>query len=287
MLLQAGHQITVVDNFLYNQYALADCCADPKFTLVRGDCRDDDLLTRLVPEVDFIIPLAAIVGAPACEADKIAARTTNLDAIKMLMQYRSKSQAILFPTSNSGYGIGGPKECDEDSPMNPVSLYGTLKVEAEKVVLDGGNSISFRFATLMGISERMRFNLLVNDFVRRALIDRFVVVFEGYFRRNYLHVRDAASVFLWAIEHYDDMKEKSYNVGLPDANLTKIQLCETIKKYVLDFYYCEAPIGKDPDRRNYIVNNQRILNTGWRPQLSLDDTIQELIRAMPIYGDFR
>lgn len=230
----------------------------------------------------MIIPLAAIVGMPACEADKKAAISTNLDAIAMLCGIVSKSQLILFPTTNSGYGVGGEKACTEESPLNPASLYGVTKIEAEKAVLGRGNSITFRLATAFGVSPRMRTDLLVNDFVYRAVTDRFVVVFEGHFRRNYIHVRDVARAFLHGIENFEVMKSRSYNVGLKDANLTKLELCERIKEQVPDFYFCEAPIGEDPDKRDYVVSNDRILTTGWRPKYSLNDGIRELIKGYEI-----
>ena len=281
MLLQAGHQITVVDNFLYNQHVLAECCADPKFTLVRGDCRDDDLLARLAWNADFIVPLAAIVGAPACERNPDLARSVNYEAVKKLLIWTLAGKGVIFPMTNSGYGTGGEQACDEDSPLNPVSLYGQTKVKVEQRVLRFGG-ISLRFATLFGMSPRMRTDLLVNDFVLRAMRDRFVVLFEAGFMRNYLHVRDAASAIIWAIDHFEEMKGKPYNVGLPDANLTKWELCERIKAHVPEFYFAEAKVGEDPDKRDYAISNERILATGWRPKYSLDDGIRELIKGYEI-----
>ena len=280
-LLQNGYEVVVVENFMYRQTSLAECCADSKFTLVSGDCRDDDLLTRLVPEVDFIVPLAAIVGAPACDRNPDLAKDVNYKAVKKLLAWTLAGKRIVYPMTNSGYGVGGEASCDEDSPLNPVSLYGQTKVMAEQGVLRHGG-VSLRFATLFGMSARMRLDLLVNDFCFRAMRDRFVVLFEANFRRNYLHVRDAASTIIWAIDHFEKMKGKPYNIGLPDANLTKWELCERIKTHVPDFYFAEASVGEDPDKRNYICDNSRILSTGWRPKYSLDDGIRELTKGYEI-----
>lgn len=282
LLLQAGHEVVAVDNFRYGQTSLAECCADPGFTPIRGDCRDMRTMGPLIKRADVVIPLAAIVGAQACDADVCAAESTNFGAILSIIGAMSPSQRIIYPNSNSGYGVSGEKSCTEESPMNPVSLYGVLKAHAEEIVLRNPNAVSFRFATLFGMSPRMRTDLLVNDFCFRAKRDRFVVLFEAKFRRNYLHIRDAASVFLWAIEHFDEMKGRPYNAGLPDANLTKWELCERIKTHVPDFYFCEAPVGEDPDKRNYICDNSRILATGWKPRYSLDDGIKELIKGYEI-----
>jgi len=280
MLLNVGHKVTVIDSYQYGQTSLAECCADPNFTLIRGDCRDKKLMAGLLKDADFFIPLAAIVGAPACDRDPDLAWETNCKAIA---DHMSKASCpTIMPTTNSGYGIGGDSACTEESPLNPLSVYGRSKVEAEKAVLLYGG-ITLRFATLAGVSPRMRFDLLLNDFCARAVRDRSIVLFEPHFRRNYLHVRDAALAIIWAMNHYDEMKGKPYNVGLPDANLTKRQLCERIKKQVFDLAILEAPIGEDPDKRDYIVSSQRILETGWQPQYSLDHTIAEIIRAMPIF----
>lgn len=231
---------------------------------------------------DFFLPLAAIVGARACDLREHEAWEVNCQSIKDVVSFLLKSECrIVFPNTNSGYQSGLSEPCTESSPLNPVSYYGTTKINAEKVVLDL-NGISFRFATLFGMSPRMRMDLLVNDFVYRAMRDRYVVLYQAKFRRNYLHVRDAASVFLWAIDHFDEMKGKPYNIGLPDANLTKRELCERIKQRVTDFYFTEAEVGEDPDRRDYTVSNERILATGWRPKYSLDDGIRELVKGYEI-----
>ncbi len=284
LLLATGRRVTVLDNFLYHQTSLLDCCHNPNLDIIRGDVRHETLLRRLLDsDVDAILPLACIVGAPACDRWPAEARAINLDAIALLLRLRRPEQWVIFPNTNSGYGVGESGiECTEDSPLRPVSLYGRLKVEAERLVLDAGRSISFRLATVFGISPRMRLDLLVNDFTWRAVTDRFVVLFEAHFKRNYIHVRDVARAFLHALDNADRMAGQAYNVGLSDANLSKLELCLEIKKQVPDFTIMEAPVGKDPDQRNYIVSNAKIEATGYRPEVSLEQGIAELIKGYRI-----
>ncbi|MDZ8260900.1 NAD-dependent epimerase/dehydratase [Nostoc sp. ChiQUE01b] len=282
-LLANGYEVTILDNFMFHQNSLADCCQYDGFQVVRGDCRDEETVKYLLKDADVIIPLAALVGAPLCKNDKIATQTINFDAVNMLCRLASKEQKILMPVTNSGYGIGeSGKFCTEDTPLRPISLYGVTKVEAEKAVLARENSITFRLATVFGMSPRMRVDLLVNDFVYRAVHDRAVVVFEGNFKRNYIHIRDVAKVFLHGINNFEQMKGKPYNVGLDDANLSKLELCAEIKQHLPNFVYLEAPIGEDPDKRDYIVSNARILNTGFEPDWSLSRGIKELIKGYTI-----
>jgi nucleoside-diphosphate-sugar epimerase len=279
-LVAAGHRVTVLDNFMYSQNSLAHLCANADFEVVNGDARAPDTLSPLLSKADIVIPLAALVGAPLCKRDPIAATTTNRDAIATLCKMLSPSQRIVMPTTNSGYGIGEPgKFCTEETPLRPVSLYGRDKVAAEQIVLGRENAISLRLATVFGMSPRMRIDLLVNDFVHRAVTDRFVVLFEAHFKRNYLHIRDVARAFLHAIDDFDRMRGRAYNVGLSDANLSKTELCERIKAQVTEFVHLEAPIGGDPDKRDYIVSNARIEATGYRTKYSLDDGIRELIKG--------
>jgi nucleoside-diphosphate-sugar epimerase len=288
LLLREGYSVHVLDNFLFGQTSLAECCAEPNFQVTRGDCRDRMTMTRLLREADLIIPLAAIVGAPACALDATAATSTNLDAIKLLLSLRSPQQRIILPNTNSGYGIGERDDfCTEENPLRPISLYGKTKVQAETAVLEAGNAITFRLATVFGMSPRMRIDLLVNDFVYRALHDRAVVVFEGHARRNFIHVRDVARAFHHAVERFDAMRDRAYNVGLSDANLSKLQLCAEIKKHLPRFVYLEAPVGEDPDKRDYIVSNARIEATGFRPAYSLADGIRELIKGFTILRNTR
>lgn len=279
-LLAAGHRVTVLDNFMYSQNSLVHLCANPNFDVINGDARAPDTLSRLVSQADIVIPLAALVGAPLCKKDPIAATSTNRDAIATLCKMLSPGQRIVMPTTNSGYGVGEPgKFCTEDTPLRPVSLYGRDKVAAEQIVLGHDNAISLRLATVFGMSPRMRVDLLVNDFVYRAVTDGFVVLFEAHFKRNYLHVRDAARAFLHAIDNFDPMRGRAYNVGLSDANLSKAELCEHIKGEVPDFVYLEAPVGEDPDKRDYIVSNARIEATGYCTTYSLEDGIRELVKG--------
>jgi nucleoside-diphosphate-sugar epimerase len=286
ILLAKGYSVTVIDNFMFRQNSLADCCQYDSFKVVRGDCRDQSLIKDLLKDADVIIPLAALVGAPLCARDKIATETTNLDAVKMLCRLASKEQKFLVPITNSGYGIGeSGKYCTEESPLRPISIYGVTKVEAEKAILERENSISFRLATVFGMSPRMRIDLLVNDFVYRAVYDRTVVIFEGHFKRNYIHIRDVAKVFVHGLENFETMKGKPYNVGLEEANLSKLELCAEIKKYLPNFVYMEAPIGEDPDKRDYLVSNARILSTGYEPEWTLGRGIKELIKGYTIINN--
>lgn len=282
-LLKRGYEVTVVDNFMFNQTSLLDCCNNPQFTVIRGDARDSELMAGLMKKADVIFPLACLTGAPLCKKDPVGARTVNFDAIKMLLDMRSKEQKIIFPTTNSGYGVGQEGiYCTEESPLKPISLYGKLKVELEKILLDAGNTITLRLATVFGASPRMRLDLLVNDFTYRAVYDRFIVLFESHFKRNFIHVRDITKAFLHCLDNFDKMKGEPYNVGLSDANISKWELCEEIKRQVPDFYFVEAAVGEDPDKRNYIVSNEKIEATGFRPDYSIQMGIAELLKAYQV-----
>lgn len=282
-LLKLGHEVSVLDNFYFGQTALLDCCYNKNFTVIRGDARDRDTVEKFIDGADLIIPLAALVGFPLCDYDKVAAKTTNLDAILMLLELRKPEQKIIFPCTNSGYGTSdGSIYCTEETPLNPISLYGTTKAEAEKAILESGNSLTFRFATVFGASPRMRLDLLVNDFVYRAVNDKTMIVFEGHFKRNFIHIRDVVSAYIHAINNFETMKGKAYNCGLSDANLSKIELCEKIREHIPSFTFFESEINKDPDKRNYIVSNDRLESTGWKPGYTLDDGIEELIKTYNI-----
>jgi nucleoside-diphosphate-sugar epimerase len=288
LLLQEGHEVTVVDNFMLGQNSLADCCHYDRFSVVRGDCRNEETMKPLVARHDVIIPLAALVGAPMCKADPMAARTTNQEAVEMICRLVSRQQWVLMPVTNSGYGIGeAGKFCTEESPLRPLSLYGVTKVEAEKAVLRLENALTFRLATVFGMSPRMRIDLLVNDFVHRAVTDRALLIFEGHFKRNFIHIRDVARVFAFALANFEKMKGRTYNVGLEEANLSKLELCAVIKRHLPQFTYVEAPIGEDPDKRDYIVSNQRLLATGFRTEWDLDRGIRELIKGYTILRNSR
>ena len=282
-LLDEGFDVTVIDKFMYGQNSLLDCCAYEKFNVIKGDVRDEQTLAKAMNKADFIIHLAALVGAPLCDSDPVAATTTNLDATKLLLSLRSPGQKVLFPCTNSGYGLGEKsKYCTEETPLRPISLYGKTKVQAEQAILDSGDSISFRLATVFGVSPRMRMDLLVNDFVYRAVNDRYLIVFEGQFKRNYIHIADVARVFLHGIINFQSLKNQVYNVGLSNANLSKLELCSQIKKHIPNFVYLESHIGEDPDKRDYLISNAKIEQTGFMPKHSLDDGIIQLTRAYTI-----
>lgn len=287
-LLSAGYQVTVLDNFMYGQNSLAHVCNHPNFDVVRGDVRIEGMMLPLLKKADIIIPLAAYVGAPLCARDPVGASSTNHEAIMMMLKGVSKSQLILMPTTNSAYGSGDEKSlCTEESPLRPISQYAIEKVKVEQELMQHPNAISFRLATVFGMSPRMRIDLLVNDFTYRAVHDRFVVLFEGAFRRNYIHVRDIARVFIHGIVNHEKMNGQIYNVGLSEANISKKELCEVINKQLPDFTFLEAPIGKDLDQRNYIVSNAKIEATGYRPQVSLDAGIRELIKGFTMIRNTR
>lgn len=282
-LLKKGFEVTVLDSLAFNQNPLLECCANPGFNFIKGDICDEKLMAGLIPKFDIIIPLAAIVGAPACKINPSLTKAVNYDAMMAMIKSISPSQKVLFPTTNSGYGIGEKDAyCTEESPLRPVSDYGRTKVEIEKALLDKGAAVTFRLATVFGVSSRMRMDLLVNDFTYRAYKDRFIVLFEEHFRRNYIHIRDVARAFVFGIENYGKMKGQPYNVGLSSANLTKRQLCEKIKEHVKEFYIHSAPVGEDPDKRDYLVSNAKLEGLGWKPDHSLDSGIKELLKAYSI-----
>ena len=276
-LLNEGHNVTVLDNFMYGQTSLNQLCANKNFNVYNGDVRLKQDLFPLLKQADIIIPLAAYVGAPLCNKDPIGATSTNKDAIFMMIDNLSKEQIVIMPTTNSAYGTG--TYCTEESALNPISRYAIDKVEVEKRLLDHSNTISYRLATVFGMSPRMRIDLLVNDFVHRAVKDGFTILFEGHFKRNYIHVSDISNAFIHAINKYDSMKNEVYNVGLSEANISKKELCEIIQKYIPTFTFMEAEVGKDPDQRNYIVSNSKIASTGFKTEYTLSDGIKELVKG--------
>jgi nucleoside-diphosphate-sugar epimerase len=279
-LLRAGHRVTVLDSFLFRQTSLNHICHDPNFQVVKGDIRVESVVAPLLKKADVVIPLAALVGAPMCSADPVGARTVNRDAILLMLKLMSRQQRILMPTTNSAYGTGDDDNfCTEESPLRPISIYAREKVEIEGELMQRENAISFRLATVFGMSPRMRIDLLVNDFTHRAVHDRFVVLFEGNFKRNYIHVRDVARVFLHGIERFESMRGEVYNVGLSEANVSKRELCERIRKHIPDFVFMDAPVGKDPDQRNYVVSNAKLEATGFKPETTLDAGIGELVKG--------
>ncbi len=284
-LLNKKHKVTVIDNFMYNQTSLATFIRDKNLEIIFGDVRDESLMKELVNKADVIIPLAAIVGAPACDKDPVAAQSINKDSILWLLKQLSKSQQIIMPTTNSAYGSGDKNNfCDENSPLNPLSLYARDKVVVEKSLLEHENSTSFRLATVFGISPRMRLDLLVNNFTFRAITDGFVIVFEGHFKRNYIHILDVVQAFNLAIEKKEQFKGEIFNVGLSQANISKIELCQEIKKIVPNFLFLEAPLGKDPDQRNYIVSNKKIEALGFNPTVTLQEGLSELVKGLKMFN---
>lgn len=287
-LLAAGHSVTVVDNFMFKQTSLNHVCHNPNFDVIKGDIRVESTIKPLLKDADIVIPLAALVGAPICNLDPIGAQTTNHDAILMMMKHISKEQRILMPTTNSAYGTGDENNfCTEESPLRPISKYAIDKVEIEKHLMEHENAISFRLATVFGMSPRMRIDLLVNDFAYRAVYDRFVVLFESHFKRNYVHVRDVSRAFQHGINNFEKMRGEVFNVGLSEANVSKYELCVEIQKLIPDFVFIEAPVGKDPDQRNYIVSNEKLERTGFKTAVTLQIGLKELIKGYKMIKNTR
>ena len=284
-LLETGFRVTVLDNFLYRQPSLASVVSHNNLTLEYGDVRDQSVMLRLLSKSDIVIPLAAIVGAPACKKDPITASSINKDATLWLIDQLSPDQQIIMPTTNSAYGHGDKNNfCDEDSKLNPLSLYAQDKVDVEKHLMEKNRATSFRLATVFGISPRMRLDLLVNNFVYRALTDKFVILFEGHFKRNYVHIRDVADMFVFSINNPEKVKNQIFNFGLTEANISKQELCEIIKNHLHEFVYQDVPFAKDPDQRNYIVSNKKIESIGMKAKVSLNEGISELIKGLGMFA---
>jgi nucleoside-diphosphate-sugar epimerase len=284
-LLDAGYHVTAYDNLMYGQHSLLHLCAHPSFDFVLGDVRDEGRLRPCVVQADVLIPLAAVVGAPACDRDPELARAVNVGSILTLNRLRAANQAVIFPTTNSGYGTrSGQEYCTEETPLQPISLYGQTKAQAEAELLDSPNAVTLRLATVFGTSPRMRVDLLVNHFVYAAVTDGYVIIFEKDFRRNYVHIRDVADCFVHCIENSERMAGKPYNVGLDSANLSKEELALKVKEHVPHLYIHFAPIGSDPDKRNYIVSNQRLREAGFEARRSVDDGIRELLKGYRMLG---
>ena len=280
-MLQEGHSVIVLDKLLFNQTSLLQYTHHSEFKFIYGDVRNEKLLERLCNQADVIIPLAAIVGFPACDAEPQLAKELNLIQIQNIIKFtKGKGKKILYPNTNSGYGIAeGQSECTEESPLNPISIYGSTKVEAERLLKEHTDAIIFRLATVFGVSPRMRTDLLVNDFTYKAITDKYIVVFEKNFKRNFIHIEDVANAFLFMLHNYDVHKGEVFNVGLSDSNLNKQQLLEKIKLQVPKFAIVYDDYYEDPDKRDYIVSNAKIEATGWKPTWSLDEGIEQLIEA--------
>ena len=281
-LLLDGYEVTCVDNLMYEPTSLMMATTNKNFNLIVGDARDKELMKPLIEKSDIIIPLACMTGAPLCNKDKVAAASVNKDSVVMCSDLSSQDQLLIYPCTNSGYGIGEEGIfCTEESPLKPISLYGKLKVEAENILLQKGNAITFRLATVFGISPRPRLDLLVNDFTYRAYFDKTVVLFEAEFKRNYLHIEDAADGFRFAISN-PNLMGNCFNLGYSEANLSKRELCEEIKNVIPDFVYLISEIGSDIDKRNYIVSNQKIEDAGFKAKRDLSTGIKELVKALPL-----
>lgn len=277
-LLKENHKVTVVDNFLFSRSSLNSYYYNKNFEVVSMDVRDPEIINYLKKN-DIIIPLAALVGAPLCDYKKHETTEVNLNSVKAIADNISKDQIVIYPTTNSGYGVGEKdKFCTEETPLNPISLYGRTKTEAEKYLSNHSNSVRFRLATVFGCSPRMRLDLLVNDFVFKAVKDRYIVLFEAHFKRNYIHIRDVCRAIMMAINNFEKFKGETFNVGLSNANLSKLELCNKIKEHLQSFEISLNEIGKDVDKRDYIVSNEKIEKIGFLPKYSLDDGIGELIK---------
>ena len=284
-LLDAGHRVVALDNLMFGQHSLFHLCSNPRFDFVPGDARDLSLVGRLVATSDVIIPLAAVVGAPACDQDPWLTEAVNRDAVLALNRLRSPRQLLIIPITNSGYGTkSGEVLCTEDSPLEPISLYGKTKVEVERALLGTPNVISLRLATVFGMSPRMRLDLLVNHFVYAAVTDGYIVLFEKDFKRNFIHIRDVADAFLHGIAHSGEMAGRAYNAGLDSANLSKEQLARTIARQVPEFVIQTSELRSDPDKRNYIVSNERLRAAGFSAARSLDLGVAELIKGYQLLG---
>ena len=279
-LLDAGYKVSALDSLLFGQNSLFHLCGNPNFEVIFGDCREEQVIKKALKGVDVIIPLAAVVGAPACDRDPWLTKELNYESIKMLNRVRSKDQRVVYPTTNSGYGTkSGSMFCTEDTPLEPISLYGQTKCDAEKELLDSHNAITLRLATVFGLSPRMRLDLLVNHFTYMAVTEGYLVIFEKDFKRNFVHIRDVADCFIHCIRNFDKMKGQPYNVGLDAANISKEELALAIKEHVPNFFIHFSEVGSDPDKRNYIVSNQRLREAGFEAKRSRSEGIQELIKG--------
>lgn len=279
-LLREGYKVTILDNLLFGQQTHFHFCANPNYEFVFGDCRSEATLKKLVPQADIIISLAAIVGAPACDRDPWMAKSLNHEAIALINKIRSPNQFMIYPMTNSGYGTQtGEAFCTEETPLEPISLYGSTKVEAEQIVLNSQNALSLRLATVFGMSPRLRLDLLVNNFTYMAFTEGYLVIFEKDFKRNFVHVRDVADCMIHCIKNSKQMSGRPYNLGNDDANMSKEELALCIKEQLPNFYIHYADVGSDPDKRNYVVSNQRLREAGFEARRGISDGVKELIKG--------
>jgi len=280
-LLEAGYSVTVLDNLMYDQVTLLHLFGNPKFQFELGDVRDKKLLQELVGLNDVIIPLAAIVGMPACKANPELTVAVNYQQVADIVEVLRDDQKLILPNTNSQYG-SSDSIITEESPFNPLSLYAKTKCDAENIMLANGNGVSLRLATVFGVSPRMRTDLLVNDFVYKSMVDGYLVLFEAHFKRNYIHVQDIARTFQFIIENYDKCKGHAFNVGLSTANLSKLELAEKIKSHIPSLVIKQDDFKEDFDKRNYIVSNEKLESLGWKPIYDLDYGIKQLMSAYKI-----
>ena len=279
-LLNYNYKVTVIDILKFSSRSLNHLFNNRNFNFINGDVRNKKLMKNLILNNEFIIPLAALVGAPLCEKNKKEAISVNLESIKYLMKIITKKNKVIYLTTNSGYGVGEKnKYCDEKSPLNPISLYGRTKVNAEKIIMRSSNSIAFRLATVFGYSYRMRTDLLVNNFVFKAVRDKKLVIFEPHFRRNYIHINDVVEGIIYSIKNFNRLKSNVYNLGLSSANLTKYNLAKKIKKKINSLKIKIVKNRKDPDQRDYYVSNKKIEKKGFRAKISIEKGIDELINV--------
>ena len=284
-LLNLGHQVTVLDNLYFQQKSLFGYASNPNFDFVYGDTRDRATLEPLMAKNDVIIHLAAVVGMPACKKDPEYSQSLNYGSAKLVADLASKDQRIIYPCTNSGYGTqSGDLHCDENTPLAPISLYGTSKAEGEKAILDSGKGMAFRLATVFGASPRMRIDLLVNDFTHKAYSQGAIVIYEGHFMRNFVSIQDVARAMIFAMDNFESMRGEVYNLGLDSANMSKIDLCNKVKEHVPHFYFTEATVGSDPDKRNYIVSNEKLRQAGFEASQTIDDGIRELLKVYKMFG---
>ena len=281
-LLDAGYEITVIDNFFYNQSSLLNCSKHKNIKIVNDDVRNYKLINNLITKNDIIIPLAGLVGAPICKKFPKDSREINYDAQLNIFKNKSKDQKLIMPTTNSAYGSGNKDNyCDENSVLRPISEYAKQKVKLEEIMMQETNVTSLRLATVFGISPRPRLDLLVNDFTFRAIKHEKLILYESHFKRNYIHVRDISRVFKFCILN-EKTRNEIFNVGLSDTNISKLELAKAIQKYIPNLIIEENDTEKDPDQRNYIVSNEKIESCGFKTKYSLDDGIKEIIKFYPI-----
>ncbi|PIQ82936.1 MAG: epimerase [Candidatus Omnitrophica bacterium CG11_big_fil_rev_8_21_14_0_20_64_10] len=279
MLLERGHSVRVLDSLMYGGAGLLPCFRSGRFEFFPGDIRDPKAIQSAVEGCDAVIHLAAIVGFPACRKDPVLAEEVNVAGTRWVAEAAGKKRLVLFGSTGSNYGAVPDQVCTEETPLNPVSVYGKTKVAAERMLFNDCRTIAFRFATAFGLSPRMRLDLLINDFVQTALRLKYLVVYEPHFMRSFIHVHDIARSFLFALEHADRMIGQVYNIGAKTMNFSKAQICEMIRKQV-DYYLHYAAVGEDEDKRNYVVSYEKIGGLGYKTTVTVEEGIAELVKGL-------